>query len=709
LIVALPLAAVLSLHPAPVLGATTAMRDPAVGPHAADEARHAGQTLQFTPSSTRPIPRRAPTSAAAANPVSPAGATVGGGRLLREMLGFAPYWEMNASGNWKYWKYNLLSTVAYFGITVNSDGSFNQSDQGWAGWNSQQLTDVITSAHLAGDRVVLVIKALNAPVVNAIVTDPSGKAQQQAIASAIAAIQSKNLDGVNVDFEGTSDGYPNVQQGMTNFMSQLSQQVHQQVPGSVVSMDTYSGSASWDGGIFKIGDLAPVVDYFFVMSYDQVPDFNHAGPNAPLNGWTYNATSSVSQYRSKAPASKIVLGVPYYGYKWCTVDTQPYSAATTVNGVRQCPDGAKSPVPQTYAGALTDFSCAEQLVHQWDDTAKEPWASWYSPSSGDPCGANHGSWREMYYDDASSLGFKYDLVNSSNIRGAGAWALGYDGSSPDLWNEIALKFVSQWESLPASIAAGPDVASWGQGRLDVFARGFNAALLHTYYDASGWHGWESLGGQFNSDPGVVSWGAGRIDVFARGTDWALWHRWFANGAWSSWESLGGTLNSSPDVASWAPGRLDVFARGNDQTLIHKWYDAAGWHTWESLGGQLSSDPGAVSWGVNRLDVFGKGAGGTLSHLYYDGTAWGRWEVLGNGLYGGVDAVSWGTGRLDVFGRFPDNTVRHKWYDGSGWSYWEPWGGRDYSDPGGAAWAVGRLDVFTRGPDNTLWHLSATLS
>jgi spore germination protein YaaH len=708
-IIALLVAATAGLQPAPALSASAGPGDPAIGPHAADEARHAGIALQFTPSAGRPIPPRASHPSGAAVAGSDATSAVGGGRLRREVFGFAPYWEMNAGGNWKYWNYSLLSTVGYFGLTVNNDGSFNQTDAGWAGWNSQQLTTVITSAHLAGDRVVLVIKAFGAAGVNAIVTDTTGQAQRQTIANTIAAIQSKKLDGVNVDFEGTSTGYPNVQQGMTSFMTELAQQVHQQVPGSMVSMDTYSGSASWDGGIFKIGDLAPVVDYMFVMNYDQVPDFNHAGPNAPLNGWTYNATTSVSQYLAKAPASKVVLGVPYYGYKWCTVDSSAYSAATTVNGDRLCPNGTKNPVSQTYAGALTDFSCAQQLVRQWDDTAKEPWASWYSPPSADSCGANHGSYREMYYDDPSSLGYKYDLVNAQNLRGAGAWALGYDGSSPDLWNEIALKFVSQWESLAGSIAAGPDVASWGAGRLDVFARGFNATLVHTYYDASGWHAWESLGGRFNSDPSIASWGTGRLDVFARGSDWALWHRWFSNGSWSAWESLGGNLNSSPDAASWGVGRLDVFARGNDQTLMHKWYDAAGWHAWESLGGQLTSDPGAVSWSQNRLDVFARGVGGTLIHRYYNGTGWSAWEGLGSGLYGGPDAVSWGPGRLDVFARFPDNTLRHKWYDGSGWSYWEPWGGRDYSDPGGASWATGRLDAFVRGPDNSLWHLAATLS
>jgi Glycosyl hydrolases family 18 len=273
-----------------------------------------------------------------------------------------------------------------------------------------------------------------ANVVNQIVTSPS--ATQAAISNTINLIASKSLDGVNVDFEGTTSGYPNVQAGFTNFMKEMSGQVHQRWPSTQVTVDTYTGSASWDGGIFKIGDLAPVVDGMFVMAYDM--SFGNmsgqAGPNAPLNGWTYNDTLAVSQYLTKAPAGKIMLGVPYYGYKWSTTSNQPY-------GTIQPGSGGQADMYMDVAG---DFACAQQLTQSWDSTAQSPWASWWSPTINDPCGGNHNSWRELYYDDATSLGLKYDLVNNDNLMGTGMWALGYDGSSPDLWKEISLKFGSPW-------------------------------------------------------------------------------------------------------------------------------------------------------------------------------------------------------------------------------------------------------------------------
>ena len=129
----------------------------------------------------------------------------------------------------------------------------------------------------------------------------------------------------------------------------------------------------------NIGALAPNVDAFFVMAYDM--SFGnmsgHAGPNAPLNGWTYNDTLSVSQYLTKAPASKVILGVPYYGYKWSTTSNLPYASIVPGSGA----------IADTYAGAQGDLSCgAQQLAQGWDNTAQSPWASWWSPATGDPCG-----------------------------------------------------------------------------------------------------------------------------------------------------------------------------------------------------------------------------------------------------------------------------------------------------------------------------------
>jgi hypothetical protein len=134
--------------------AATGQADPAFGPHAAADAAHSHDALHFTPSTGAIAPRRAAQPGIAGTAPGPYATIANGGALRREVLGFAPYWELSQQGNWNY---TLLSTVAYFGLDLNGDGSWDMTRQGWTGWNSQQLSTIITNAHQAGDRVVVVI------------------------------------------------------------------------------------------------------------------------------------------------------------------------------------------------------------------------------------------------------------------------------------------------------------------------------------------------------------------------------------------------------------------------------------------------------------------------------------------------------------------------------------------------------------------------
>ena len=53
---------------------------------------------------------------------------------------------------------------------------------------------------------------------------------------------------------------------------------------------------------------------------------------------------------------------------------------------------------------------------------------------------DHKVWRQAYYEDVRSLGLKYDFIKEKNLRGVGIWALGYDGSYPELWDLLEEKF-----------------------------------------------------------------------------------------------------------------------------------------------------------------------------------------------------------------------------------------------------------------------------
>jgi hypothetical protein len=139
-------------------GATAApVRDPAVGPNAQQERALGGRAVALTPDTSLPPAAARPQGSTHAKVSASSTAKVasGNGTLTHEVFGYAPYWEL---GNWSEWQMRLLSTIAYFGVTLDGAGNPVQGgEQGWTGWNSSQLTSLINSAHASGVRVVLTI------------------------------------------------------------------------------------------------------------------------------------------------------------------------------------------------------------------------------------------------------------------------------------------------------------------------------------------------------------------------------------------------------------------------------------------------------------------------------------------------------------------------------------------------------------------------
>ena len=65
----------------------------------------------------------------------------------REVFGYHPYWMGTA---WQNYNYNLLSTIAYFGVAVNGNGQITD----YHGW---PVTSLINEAHSHGVEVVLAV------------------------------------------------------------------------------------------------------------------------------------------------------------------------------------------------------------------------------------------------------------------------------------------------------------------------------------------------------------------------------------------------------------------------------------------------------------------------------------------------------------------------------------------------------------------------
>ena len=198
---------------------------------------------------------------------------------------------------------------------------------------------------------------------------------------------------------------------------------------------------------------------------------------------------------------------------------------------------------------------------------------------------------------------------------------------------------AKWERFeppPGGVVHGPAVASWGKGRLDLFVTGVDGAIYHKWFiKGRGWlpssqgdSKWERFEGYSKYGPAVASWGDGRLDLFVTGKDDAIYHKWFdrrwypARPASGKWERFAGVSKNAPAVASWSPGRVDLFVKGSDDAMYHKWFDN-GWHPtrpkqskWERIEADIDQGLSVSSRGHRQLDVFAIGQGDDINHTWY---------------------------------------------------------------------------------------------
>ncbi len=341
----------------------------------------AGTAILQAPATAPPAP--APQSLASAPPLKP-----------HEVFGFAPYWTLGSSSG-----FNLagISTLAYFAVGVNPDGTLVQSGPGWTGYESQALANLVTAAHGQGDRVVLTVNNFDQSQLDALASSPTAAAT---LANAVlAAVEAKNLDGVNLDFEGEGSAD---NAGLTRLVDAVSWVLHTADPHYQVTMDTYSSSASGTNGWFDIPALAGAVDAFFVMEYN--PNLTATqGASSPLTSGMFSDQTSVNEYAAAVPPSKVILGVPFFGIDWPTSDGSLTASAT---------------------GPATDVSLGDIAAgghpQYWDPVTDSGWTSYQVGSQ----------WHETFFEDPTSLYDVAQLAQAHGLAGVGIWTLGMDGNSP---------------------------------------------------------------------------------------------------------------------------------------------------------------------------------------------------------------------------------------------------------------------------------------
>lgn len=160
----------------------------------------------------------------------------------------------------------------------------------------------------------------------------------------------------------------------------------------------------------EYADMAPLLDWVNVMTYDFHTGGTRAGFNSPLynhddpSNSRLNLHDAVQAIVAKGvPRAKVVAGVAFFGRGWRGVE----SAAVWTAGTGSLPVGG-------YKNIADTFLKTPGFVRLWDDVAKVPWLY------------NAGTKEWISYDDPESMRIKGEYIAAQSLSGAMFWELSQD-------------------------------------------------------------------------------------------------------------------------------------------------------------------------------------------------------------------------------------------------------------------------------------------
>jgi chitinase len=236
------------------------------------------------------------------------------------------------------------------------------------------------------------------------------------------------VDGIDIDWEfpgapGETNNYSPADKA--NFVALMQEFRNQLNTQGAADGKTYTISAAMNttaGNIsagYDLAALAPVMDFFMLMTYDFHGSWEATGPTNfhsnlyPVTGDpagnTLNIQAAVGRFTSAGvPANKIVVGVPFYGRGWSNV-------ASTNNGLFQ--SGSAPFIEITYKDIKANYETNAAYTKFRHAEARTVWL--YSSSARVFIG----------YDDPQTMQDKAQYIVNNGLKGAMFWEQTQDDST----------------------------------------------------------------------------------------------------------------------------------------------------------------------------------------------------------------------------------------------------------------------------------------
>lgn len=270
-----------------------------------------------------------------------------------------------------------------------------------SGTGAVSIDNIITTAHSKGLKVLPGLSNYansgwnNTYAIGAIVTN-----KNLTIKNIVSFVTKNKYDGVEIDFEYSNlSGAPTAAQ-YTSFISSLAKSLHaaNKQYKLVVSVPAHTSDIA---AAYNYAQLAAAADYLQIMTYDEYgPGWSVPGPVASLD-WMQEEFRYLIDTLRISP-NKLLSGLPAYG--------QDYSTAKPVNWVN-------------FANIIAAHATSKQSTGV-DADAVTPWSAWGTITS-----SVSAKQPVLWYDNASSIEAKANLVNTYGLVGTSIWAVGMENAA----------------------------------------------------------------------------------------------------------------------------------------------------------------------------------------------------------------------------------------------------------------------------------------
>ena len=237
--------------------------------------------------------------------------------LSRQVYGYLPWWQLGPDTAGEL-QYDLLTTIAFFGIGIQPDGDLDRKSFGYYGYVSGNATAVTNAAHDHGVRVVPTFQLFDSgrlPDLKSFLAHTA--AQKRFISQAIALMASRGADGANLDLEPLPDSLAT---RASQFVGRFRAALRARLPGAtlVVAMPARARrerpSRHWPRSS---------------TSSSSWPTTTGPWPRRRPGRWprstglALSVQNDLARYLRHAAPGKLILGMPAYGYDWPVTSRAP--------------------------------------------------------------------------------------------------------------------------------------------------------------------------------------------------------------------------------------------------------------------------------------------------------------------------------------------------------------------------------------------------